>query len=234
MGSVHLCTPLFFKDTSGARRLYESAKTVGMSVNQFGLGREWRGFVESKMGGLLDHIKGGVEEEYTLCVDATDTILVSGEKEIVSGFKKAARGFGVLVGGDKFCFPDMGLKAKLDSLCDVVTPTAFRYPCAGVVMGRTKELSEALRLVLAIRKGLSRKSPGYDDDQGLWQIAIANNLLRVTIDYRCELSVSMRGCKIGHFGRDGNRLIVNGNRPTVLHFCGRPKNKMRVYLGMCR
>lgn len=228
MELLSVCAPVFYPDTSKCGALLRSSSHYGIEVHPYGVGEKWRGFFDSKLVGLLEYAKT-VRSKYVICVDAVDSVVVAGEKEIVDSFHVASRGSPILLQQDRFCFPYWGIKDWFDKNLPAEykeTKPFGKYICAGCVMGEREALIDAISALVGYRTECPPWMPGYDDDQGWWTIAKANGFFDLGIDYDAMVSICLNRCRLSWFKRDADRIIASNSRPCVLHFGGISKGTL--------
>lgn len=227
-GSIHTCAPAFYSTKEAARNLIVSASSHLIDVHLFGVGEQWAGFFTSKVIGLRKHLDM-VSDEYTLVLDSSDTIVTAGPEDIMCSFANSVGYKRILIEADEYCFPHNSLKKRFD--CTSPPNAIARYPCSGVIMGKTKDIVLALDKMVELRKECPLWMPGLDDDQGWWSICTIEDFCSIGIDYYSRLSFSMLRKKVSWYGFDGYRLILDGGTmPCILHFDGTRKwSRMDAY-----
>ena len=237
MGLLSVCSPAFYPNTNACEALSRSSRHYGINVKFYGIGVPWDGFFNSKIVGLLSHAEAATEK-YILCVDACDSVIIATEAEIVASFLEAANDSTILIQQDRFCFPHWGYKLWFDANVPekyMATGVVGKYPCGGCIMAERNVLIDALKKMIEARKQCPPWMPGYDDDQGWWEIGMVNGFFNATIDFRARLSACLNQAKLHWFEHHDDRLVVCGAESRVLHFSGRSKGRvMKAYLKRIR
>jgi hypothetical protein len=226
-------TSAYYKDIKPISKMLESAKRVGITVEPYGLGRPYGGFMESKCVDIITVLKH-IKTKYVLYVDGADVLFRCGLDEIEQRYKAISPKGGIVVAGDHDLHP-FHRKQKW-FIKRAPQRSLFPYPCAGVFMAKPRALIRAFTAMLALRKEIGHmiNDKWYENDQGWWILAMTWGRMVATLDYGCQISVSLHHYKRNWFweGQSPTKM-ADGTTPAIIHFNG-ASIRSSLYWSVCK
>lgn len=219
-------TAAFYSDRSKIRYLEESCDANGLDLKAYGVGVEYKGYVDAKITELLRALVG-VTTEYVMFCDGADSVVLAEEDEILEAYN-AVRGEKDLVfGADMKCFPYPDLSHLFKDNPDALECTwkgkkrRRIYMNAGVFMGKTEYVKKCLNKLygMYVRQRLNVEHP--EDDQGWWCMGLQNGRVDFAVDYKAELVMMTKYTPDSWYAlTPGKCRLPNGKTPCVMHFAG--------------
>ncbi len=204
-------TACFYKNTDPIKMLLNSAYTLRIPMNYYGLGTAYTP-MSAKIDKLVDSLRsaGDVGYSHAFYTDGADAFLLRGEEEIKEAYERQGAP-PCLISAERECAPITDIEDRFPARED------YRYPCAGGFMGEIPYLIKALT-------GLGKylDDPEIEcNDQAYWQIDIIRHNAAM-IDSECLVFQTMSGGADTHLTWDGEYFNnVTQTHPCVLHFNGR-------------
>lgn len=217
-------TACYYPDTSKISTMLESARRVGITVEPYGVGEPYGGFMDSKCVKLIPVLEK-ITTKYVLYVDGADLVFQKSLEEIEARYKRIADER-ILVAGDHSLHP-FGRK-KNWFVKRAPDGCRFPYPCVGVFMGPKTELIRAMQRMLDLREKIGNiiNDKFYENDQGWWVLGMTHGRFQAVIDYDCLVSVSLHYYKKEWFMNGMTpRRMENRVRPCIIHFNGKSIKK---------
>lgn len=184
-----------------------SCRRMGLTVFRYANGLPWPGnFRDGKTIPQLLAVRS-LPPEFThvLYTDGGDTLAVAGEGEILQKFAATQCG-GVLISGEKNCYPDWPLHKSYPQ------GTPWKYINAGGWIGTRDAAGACLEWIAA---------SGIVDDQRAWTRGYLTSSIPVMVDEWCQIFQTMNR-QFGEFQQAGARLVnaATGSTPCVIHWPG--------------
>lgn len=222
MAEITVCTT--YSKKKQASPLMESAKMVGMPVEVFGLDRQFTTFLETKIIPLLTFVRD-VQTELVMFIDGSDAFVRSPLKDIVKTYRAMADGE-VVVGAERVIWPYPELAWAVEDGLDT-----------GLVIGPKDAVAKALQEAADSVERSMDMFPGrqraiYEDDVGLWSVAIANGRIKPVVDRKYRLIAALRNTEDSDYIMRKGRLTMRetGNTPHIIHCNGhRSRDRSRLY-----
>lgn len=222
-------TAAFYSDRSKIRYLEESCEHNGLDLKVYGLGADYKGYVDAKITELLRALVG-VNTEYVLYCDGRDSVVLAEEDEIIQTYEDVRDGRDLVFGADQKCFPypemaytfaERGKDAKALE-CDWKGQKRRRiYMNAGVFMGKTVYVKECLNKLYRLYQSQRYNAQYPEDDQGWWCRGFTRGDVDFSIDYQAELVMMTKYTPDSWYAlTPGKCRLTNGKTPCVLHFAG--------------
>ena len=228
----------FYKNESLFAPMKDSCERMGLPLVMYGLGEGFPGFYEGKVVRLLEALRG-VDTEYVLFCDARDTVILRDEKAIVDAYKSAAKSTGskIVFCADRKCFPYPELSGVFEKIGEGHTASTCLWKGAnvrrvflnaGVFMSTRKYLVKCLNRLMSMYAPEQTDFP--EDDQGWWCRAVAQGLVDISIDYKCELVAMTTYTPDSWYSLSNGKCAFTPTKtkPCVLHFAGRKDTKRRM------
>lgn len=240
MMGVTVLSAVFYKNESLFATLKDSCNRMGLESVLYGVGQRFPGFYRAKVVALLEAIRD-VKTDHVLFCDGRDSLVLGDEQAILAAYKnvcKASKGK-IVFCADRKCFPYPELASGFEergegheaSVClwkGAATRRVFLN--AGVFMAETGYLRKCLGRLMCLYEQEADSVAKPKDDQGWWCMAIDRGLVKVAIDYKCELVAMTTYTPDKWYGfRKGKcSFRPTHTEPCVLHFAGRKDTKRRM------
>ena len=213
-----LKTAVFATDSARAARTLDAYAMLGHDVSVLGEGEPpWDTSREGgrpKLEWLRDWLRDQPANAIVLASDGYD-VEPSADAEVEVVLERYARmGRPLVVGGEARCWPERGLRERLDALPAADgEQAAYRYPCSGLLAGDAGTLADELDAMLADEREA--------DDQALVQRAALERPERWRVDREARLFGHAGGAEADY---DAGRNMRTGHAPLILHRNG-PRKK---------
>jgi len=186
-----------------------SAKRMGLHVVKYAEGIPWPGnFRDGKTVPQFECVRALPDSvTHVLFADAWDSLCMAGEVEILAKYNALA-GSGVVISGEKNCYPESGLKQFYPH-----RRSPWNFCNSGGFIGRKQDVLKALEWCCNV---------GLIDDQLCWSILYLSRSAPLQVDEGCQIFQTMNRQMSGEFRIDGDRVqnTVTGTRPCVVHWPG--------------
>lgn len=132
---------------------------------------------------LFSALRNLAMDEIVLFTDGYDTLFIGNEEEILTRYKDAVGEKGILISGEKSCYPDTSLAFQFQDI-----PSDFKYINSGGIIGTVRTLLEALSEIEKIKIELVTNSDLFPySNQYLWTLYYIKNQEKIVIDFQCKL-----------------------------------------------
>lgn len=204
-----------------------SCKKFGIPVQEFGTERMFTTFLETKIRPLLAFARR-VKTPLLMFVDGSDAFMVSPLDELLKTYDSMVGSMqSLIIGAERVVWPYPELTQALNA-------TGLD---TGLVIGRPKRIVEVLETVMeqlpfAKSDFPDRKRAIWEDDVGLWSIAIARGQIACMVDRRCQLIAALRNANPDNYTIRNGRLTMKdtGTKPHIIHCNGhRSRDRRRLY-----
>ncbi len=237
---VTVLSAVFYENESLFAAVKDSCSRMGLSLVSYGVGQKFPGFYVAKVVKLLNALLD-VRTEHVLFCDGRDTIVVGDEQRILAAYKSVCRSSKgkIVFCADRKCFPYPELASVFEergkgheaSVClwkGIETRRVFLN--AGVFMAETEYLRRCLGRLIDLYEQEAGSVAEPKDDQGWWCMAVARGLVKVAIDYKCELVAMTTYTPDAWYGLSKGKCAFRPTHtePCVLHFAGRKDTKKRM------
>ena len=230
---VTVLSAAFYKDVSLFASVKGSCGRVDVPLVTYGAGQRFPGFYEGKIVSLLDALRK-VDSEYVIFCDARDSVVLRDEEDMISAYKSVCRSTGgkIVFGADRKCFPYPELSGVFEKLGKGRYATECRWKGkdvrrvflnAGVFMAPTAYLRTCLTRLIVLHDREMDNVASRNDDQGWWCMAVKRGLVKVAIDYKCELVAMTTYNPDDWYKLSAGKCVFTPTHtePCVLHFAGR-------------
>ena len=169
-------TAAFYSDRSKIRLLEDTCERNGLTLKVYGLGVDYKGYVDAKITELLRALVN-VKTEYVLYCDGRDSIVLAEEDEIMEAYENARGSRDLVFGADEKCFPlpDLGYAFENRVGAQVYLVNKWKgkdryriYMNAGVFMGKTEHIKKCLNKLHTLYQKTRQNVAHPEDDQGWW------------------------------------------------------------------
>jgi hypothetical protein len=239
---VTVCTTYYKKPRGLPTALVRTCSTFKIKLHEFGTGRKFVSFLETKLIPLRDFVSG-VKTKYVLFLDGNDTFLVSPLEEIMATYEKLTRGkIPLIISSELKPWPYTYLVEYFNKRWKASgSKSPFRYVDPGLVLGETDTVFRVLdqivdsvpyyreqlenRTYRDIRTGrVIPKTPEYiiTDDVGLWCLNMKDGRIDTVIDYGCEIMAPLMNCAGDTYWPDHGKLYLKLTKtcPHIVHCNG--------------
>ena len=230
---MKILAPCLYPDEKPLWYLKQTAARFIIEMIPYGVGKPMLSYFDAKVTNLIETLERLPDDLYLHC-DGSDCLLQAHPQ---AAYNKITKGKGrIVVSGNARCVPFYGmndLKRDVEAVLRRRAPRGvlFPYCCAGVIMGPRRKLLSALRDIVAMRETSPHASSYgfYNNDQGWWQLLIAEGKHDVVIDYGTSLAVSLNAYRDFWSKIVGGRLVMHtGAIPAIIH-CNGPKPKKHIW-----
>ena len=223
-------TAAFYSDRSKIRLLEDTCERNGLTLKAYGLGVDYKGYVDAKITELLRALVN-VKTEYVLYCDGRDSIVLAEEEEIMETYEDVRNGDDLVFGADEKCFPHEGLGWAFERTAEGKPHLINKwkkkdrhriYMNAGVFMGKTEYVKECLMSLWRFYQSKRSSSEFPEDDQGWWCRGFVSGDTPFAIDYEAELVMMTKYTPDSWYALTPGKckLKPNGKTPCVMHFAG--------------
>lgn len=217
-----ILSPAFYPTAAPAELMMQSAKQHKLTPKLYGVGLPFIPHgADAQVAKLYDIMAQRKQAELVLVTDCRDVLFLAGEHDILRAWEKQRGSTRLVMSAEQGCWPsDSEVTDKLAG----IDPHGYNYPNAGQFIGEWDYVTECLAFLLKKYRG----TPGPDNSQGWWSLAMVRGELDFMIDRECELFQSMSGMADGHTEVIDQVLHnkVTGTRPCSVHFNGNPGNDL--------
>ena len=224
--SLTVLTAAFYDNRTKIRYLEESCDSNGLDLKVYGLGTEYKGYVDAKITELLRALVG-VKTEYVMYCDGRDSVVLAEEDEIMQAYESVRDGRDLVFGADEKCFPYPELACLFPDNPKALVNKWKRkdrrriFMNAGVFMGKTSYVKSCLNKLYRHYQGNRQCVLHPEDDQGWWCMGLSRGDVDFAIDYEAELVMMTKYTPDSWYSLSPDRCrLPNGKIPCVLHFAG--------------
>jgi len=228
--SLTVLTAAFYKNREKIQYLERSCEQSGLTLKVYGLGVEYKGYVDAKITELMRALVG-VKTEHVLYCDGADSVVLAEEDEIIQAYEDIREGKDLVFGADEKCFPYEGLAHVFENRAGNKKHLVNKwkrkdrhriYMNAGVFMGKTAYVKQCLNKLYTLYQSSRQNVAHPEDDQGWWCLGLKKGDVNFAIDYQAELVMMTKYTPDSWYAVSPGRcrLTPNGKQPCVMHFAG--------------
>lgn len=221
---VLVTTPTLYSNNSPWSKLYKSCEVFQISLLPYGNGKDYAGWVQTKVVLLLEFLKDKLDQyDLLLFTDAGDTWYLSNLDEIVEKYYKLNSDH--ILSGERVMWPIGEHAPKYISRFPKDYKADWGFLNTGGQIGKIKTIYDNWKL--AYDKYSYLMPIIGNDDGALLSTAFVNDDIEIGIDYYCDIFMGMGGRGIQEtMDIQNNRLHnkITNSYPCSIHFNSMPKD----------